>query len=434
MKNLIQVVEKFKNKKVLVIGDIMLDWYTFGEVSRISPEAPVPVLRSFKDSHILGGASNAANNLLALGAKVSLIGVLGNDDAGRKVLNLLKDFEINCDGVLTVDGRRSTVKHRYVCANQQLLRVDDEMIENLSSDQENTLFDQVVSKIDWCDGVVLSDYAKGLFSPNFTKKLIKIIKEKDKIVLADIKPENKDSFVGVNYLTPNLKEAFEMSGETNPQDAALKLVKEMGSEILLTMGGDGILAADRDGKMKHLPANKVRVYDVSGAGDTVVAAAFLAILSGSNLIEAGQLANCAAELVVQKSGTATVSADEIKALLGGGGDHVSEVSVVPKLWGYEKWIENNDKYCSKILVLNKGYQCSLHYHKNKDETFLVLKGKVRTEVGPDILVMTTGNFVRVKPGVQHRFAGLEDSEILEVSTHHEESDSYRVEESRKMDN
>ncbi len=113
--------------------------------------------------------------------------------------------------------------------------------------------------------------------------------------------------------------------------------------------------------------------------------------------------------------------------------HIDEVKMVPKVWGHEKWIENNDKYCCKILSLNKGYQCSLHYHKKKDETFLVLKGKVRLELGDTIMILSDGHFVRVPPGTKHRFAGLEDSQILEASTHHEEKDSYRDEESRKMD-
>lgn len=431
MNNLIKIVDQFQGKKVLVVGDIMLDWYTYGEVSRISPEAPVPVLKSTKDSYVLGGASNAVNNLSTLGAQVSLAGVVGDDSAGERVLNLLNSLDIDSSAVMKLAERPSTVKHRYVAGNQQLLRVDEEVIKNLLSDQEDILLEKILNKIDWCDGVVLSDYAKGLFSPSFTRKLIEAIKEKNKVIIADIKPENSASFLGVDYITPNLKEALEISRASNAQEAGLKIAKEMGSNVLLTMGSEGILSFNKEGEIKHLPTNKVRVYDVSGAGDTVVAAAFLAVLSGSNLVEAGQLANFAAELVVQKPGTATVSVDEIKALLTGGGNHISELNVVPKLWGYEKWLENNNKYCSKILVLNKGYQCSLHYHKNKDETFLILKGKVKTEVGPDILIMTPGNFVRVLPGVQHRFSGLEDSEILEVSTHHEESDSYRIEESRK---
>lgn len=113
--------------------------------------------------------------------------------------------------------------------------------------------------------------------------------------------------------------------------------------------------------------------------------------------------------------------------------NISDVTIVPKLWGYEKWLENNEKYCSKVLSLNKGFQCSLHYHKNKDETFLVTKGHVRLELGDQVLDLTEGDFVRVAPGTPHRFAGLEDSFIMETSTHHEEDDSYRIEESRKMD-
>lgn len=433
MKNLVSILDQFKEKKVLVVGDIMLDWYTYGQVNRISPEAPVPVLNNTEDKFVLGGASNVANNLSCLGTNVALSGFIGHDDSGKKVLGMLEQSAINSDCIVLLENRPTTIKHRYICGNQQILRTDNEIVSSFTPEQESVLFDKLLEKINWCDGVVLSDYAKGLFSANFTSKIIKAIKEKNKPIIGDIKPQNSDYFLGVDYLTPNLKEALEMTGAKDAQEAGLQLMKKNNSNIILTMGADGIMTIDKTGNIKHLATNKVRVYDVSGAGDTVVAVAFLSILSGANLVEAAQLANYAAQLVVQKAGTATVAIDEIKILLGGDGLHIDDLNIYPKVWGYEKWIENNDKYCSKILVLNKGYQCSLHYHKNKDETFLILKGKVRTEVGSDILVMTPGNFIRVLPGVRHRFAGLEDSEILEVSTHHEESDSYRVEESKKMD-
>ncbi len=434
MNNLIKIVDKFKTKNVLVIGDIMLDWYTYGQVNRISPEAPVPVLNNTEDKFILGGASNVSNNLLSLGAQVSLAGFMGDDEGGERILGMLEKFGINHDCVIMLENRTTTIKHRYIAGNQQILRADEEVVDGFNSEQESVLFNKILEKIDWCDGVVLSDYAKGLFSADFTSKIIKAIKEKDKIIIADIKPQNSANFVGVDYLTPNLKEALEITGAKEAQEAGLKLSKMNYSNILLTMGSNGILAIDKQENINHLLVHKVKVCDVSGAGDTVVAVAFLAILSGANFVEAAQLANYGAQLVVQKIGTATVTIDEIRTLLGGDGMHIDDLNIYSKVWGYEKWIENNDKYCSKILVLNKGYQCSLHYHKNKDETFLILKGKVRVEAGSEILTMTAGNFIRILPGVKHRFGGLEDSEILEISTHHEESDSYRVEDSRKMEN
>ena len=144
------------------------------------------------------------------------------------------------------------------------------------------------------------------------------------------------------------------------------------------------------------------------------------------------LANEAGAIVVQKPGTATLSREELASTVEGK-NHVESVKMIPKLWGYEQWIENNEKYCCKILALNKGYQCSLHYHKNKDETFLVTAGHVRLELGDEVMHLRPGSFVRVLPNTPHRFAGIEDSLITEISTHHEDSDSYRIEESRKMD-
>ena len=174
------------------------------------------------------------------------------------------------------------------------------------------------------------------------------------------------------------------------------------------------------------------MFDVSGAGDTVLAALILGITCGLTLENASRVANNAGGLVVAKPGVATITREELSAFLGEE-KHVELVEMVPKLWGYEKWLENNDKYCCKLLSLKKGYQCSLHKHKIKDEMFFIIQGHVRLEVGKKVMHMLPGSFVRITSGILHRFRGIEDSIIIEVSTHHEDSDSYRVEESMKVE-
>ena len=433
MSNLSEAVKSFKDKRVLVVGDLMLDQYTHGEVKRISPEAPVPVLTKTEDKFIPGGAANVANNLASLGAKVSLSGVVGEDVTRDKLLALLENSGVNTDLVITVPDRPTTLKRRFVTGGtQQLLRVDEEVSINLSADEEKHLLSLIEDKIAEFDAVIMSDYIKGVFSENVAKKLIEWAKRHGEVVVGDLKPPSKVGFKGADVLTPNTKEAFEMSGETNVDKAGRALVEYFGSDILMTKGAEGMSIFLKNGERQDITTKKIKVYDVSGAGDTAVAALTLGLISGLNLKDSALIANCAAGVVVQKPGTATLSAEELLASLDEE-HHIEDIAKVPKLWGYEKWLENNEKYCSKILVLNKGFQCSLHYHKIKDEMFIVLRGHVRLEIGDKVLHMKEGHYVRLEPGTVHRFRGIEDSEILEVSTHHMEDDSYRLEESRVVE-
>lgn len=422
-------IVQFSQKSVLVVGDIMVDHYTYGSVSRVSPEAPVPVLLKTKEERVLGGAANVAFNLCTLGARVTMAGVVGDDHHKDTVSSLLKDAGIGT--CLLVDRTRSTtVKHRLVgTANQQLLRLDHEHTHHLSSEQEEAFLSQIKKMLSSVDAVVLSDYAKGFFSRNFTQKIIVAAQKRGVLVTADIKPKNKEYFRGVALLTPNWKEATEMSGEHDVLQVGSALRDYFDSDILLTRGGDGIDVFSKGGH-DHLPTKKIQVFDVTGAGDTVIATATLALLGGLPAKEAGVLANVAGGVVVQKTGTSFLNSEELLSALEAQHD-IAGVDMVEKVWGYEKWLENNEKYCCKLLVLNKGYQCSLHYHKDKDEMFLVTKGHVRMELDGEVSHMRPGNFVRLSPGTVHRFTGMEDSEIIEVSTTHFEEDSYRLETSGK---
>ncbi|RJQ27588.1 cupin domain-containing protein [Candidatus Parcubacteria bacterium] len=433
MNNIGQSLEEFSNKKILVIGDVMLDHYSYGKATKISPEAPVLILHKNNEFYVPGGAGNVAQNLAALGAKSVLCGVIGRDGRRNILLKTLgREKNIDTVGLLTVTSRSTVTKHRFVADNHQLLRVDEEETTCLDNEVQKKLLSLVEKEIKKCDGVILSDYAKGVFSENFTRQVIRIAKSHRKIVVADIKPSSKDFFIGVDVLTPNWKEAKEMSGESELSRVGDSLVKFFNANIVVTRGEEGVSVFTKEGTSKDFPTKKIKVFDVSGAGDTSVAVLALGLTSGLDINDSAYLANYAGGLVVQKPGTATISLEELRSAVNYG-NHIDEVAIVPKVWGYEKWIENNDKYCSKIFFLKKGYQCSLHYHKIKDETFIVLKGNIRMEVGDEVLYMKEGNFCRITPGVLHRFRGLEDSEFLEVSSHHSEDDSYRLEESRRVE-
>lgn len=425
-------LEQFKKKKVLVIGDVMLDHYIYGNVTRISPEAPVPILNKTDEDYVLGGAGNVANNLASLGAKVSLAGIVG-DDYGFKILNeLFLKANINTEAILVISERSTIQKERLVAKYQHMIRLDTEDTSSLNASEEKELLDLVRKQVKLCDGIILSDYAKGLFSLNLAQSIIKLAKKIKKPIFADIKPKNKEFFRGVDVIAPNLKEALEMTGAKDLYSAGKSLADYYKADVVVTKSEQGVSIFKPKGKSLDVPTKSVTVVDVSGAGDTFIAAQGLALIAGFKIEEASFIGAMAGTIAVQKPGTSTVTLEELESAMGDDND-VEAVGVVPKLWGYEKWLENNDKYCCKLLSLNKGYQCSLHYHKDKDEMFVVTKGHVRLELEDKVVHMRVGNFMRITPGSKHRFTGVEDSIIIEVSTHHEESDSYRIENAKKVE-
>lgn len=427
-----KAIKEFKNKHILVVGDVMLDQYTFGEVSRISPEAPVPILKKIDEKFVPGGAGNVASNLASLGAKVTLCGIVGNDFYKEMLLRLLADQGIDTAPILTIASRPTICKHRFVSgSNHQLLRLDIEENNPLDLSQEKKLISPLEKTVKAVDAIVLADYAKGVFSQHTAQYIIKLAKKNKKRIIVDLKPLNKALFKGADVITPNRKEAQEMVGVDNLQEVGKNLVRYFEGDVIVTKSQEGMSVFKKDGTRTDLPTRKINVFDVSGAGDTVSAVVALGIVSGLDIRDAAWLANYAGGIVVQKPGTAVITVEELEASLQEE-RHIEAVEVLPKVWGYEKWLENNKKYCSKLLFLKQGYQSSLHFHKLKDEMFLVTKGHVRLEIGKKVRHMRNGNFVRIRPGVLHRFRGIEESEILEISTHHKEGDTYRVESSRKV--
>jgi mannose-6-phosphate isomerase-like protein (cupin superfamily) len=281
--------------------------------------------------------------------------------------------------------------------------------------------------------LILSDYAKGVFSRKLVQKIISSATRAGKPIIADFKPVNRSFFRGANIISPNLEEGRAMTGLSRVEDVGKRLAKDIRAHVVLTRGGEGISVFRYKGRKPayHVPGKRIRMFDVAGAGDTVIATLALGIASGLELEAAAVLANEAGAITVQKPGTATLSLEELASAFKVS-SHIESAKAIPKVWGNEKWLENNEKYCCKVLSVKKGYQCSLHYHKKKDETFVVTSGHIRLELGKEVLHLRPGAFIRIPPRTKHRFTGIEDSLIMEVSTHHDEADSYRLEKSRKI--
>ena len=313
---LLRILENFKDKKILVIGDIMLDKYIWGDVSRISPEAPVQVVNVMKETYEAGGAANVANNVSALTGKAFMAGIAGNDEAKNILLGELSKKGINTEGIFLDKNKPTTQKVRIIGKSQQLLRVDYEKKEHAHKDIEDKMISFLNKIIRIVDVVVVSDYAKGVITPAICNKLIHMAEEHSKAIIVDPKPKHKDLYANVTLITPNNAEASEMTGIEDGDEAVLEmgaqLLKYLNANVLVTRGEKGMSLFEKDGNATHIPAKAKEVYSIIGAGDTVVATIALAIASGADLKEAATLANIAAGIKVGKIGTASVSIEEIK--------------------------------------------------------------------------------------------------------------------------
>lgn len=308
---------RFDGIHVLVIGDPILDEYVTGECTRLSPEAPIPVLRVRDTRAVLGGAANTAANVAALGGRATLVGVIGTDDAGRRLVSMAESCGIRAACVAA--ARPSPRKVRALGGQQQLLRLDYEDDGPMSAELLDAAIARARESLPDVSVVVLSDYAKGLVSEAFCRQLLTSTRQAGIPVVVDPRPQNASAYVGCDFLTPNWKEAQALLGdiEQRPSDAAVdavgrRLAKRFGANVLLTLGAQGIRYFGRDGEQVFdEPAKAREVFDVSGAGDTVVAAFALALGAGADVRTAVRLANLAAGIVVGKVGTATVSRSEL---------------------------------------------------------------------------------------------------------------------------
>jgi D-beta-D-heptose 7-phosphate kinase/D-beta-D-heptose 1-phosphate adenosyltransferase len=319
-----QILGAAPGTRVLVVGDVMLDQFIWGSVSRISPEAPVPVLDFSRESFMPGGAANVARNLVSLTSPADLFGAIGNDDDARRLLKLLAEQNIGCDGLVTADGRHTSVKTRIVAHQQQVVRVDRETRGALDSGTTGRLLAELDRKLSAADAVIIGDYGKGVVTQPLLDALKRSCRERGVWLSLDPKPVHHLDLSGLSLITPNRKEAFELAdipddtrnanplADKNLMRVAETLLRDLQPALLLiTLGELGMLLCQRRQPPFHIPTVAQEVFDVSGAGDTVIATFTLAIAAGASPIEAAILSNHAAGIVVGKVGTAITTPDEL---------------------------------------------------------------------------------------------------------------------------
>lgn len=312
----------FKGHRILVIGDLMMDRYVWGDVDRISPEAPVPVVKASGESNGLGGSANVSANILALGGLVVPLGIIGSDEDGRWLFEELAKRGMNVKYVIKDPKRRTTSKTRVIARNQQLVRVDREEAGDISGTLESALVANFHSAINDVDAVVISDYAKGVVTPGLLRKVIADARAAGKMVFVDPKPRNYHNYEGCTAITPNHHEAAGFVGPAMEKEGILVIGKEVlralkCAVVLITRGKDGMSLFLESGEVHHIPTVAREVYDVTGAGDTVISTFALAACSGANWLEAATIANFAAGVVVRKLGAATLTVEDLKKELAG---------------------------------------------------------------------------------------------------------------------
>lgn len=311
------ILQRFPKRRLLIIGDLMLDEFIWGEVSRISPEAPVPVVWEKRHSFMPGGASNVANNVVGLGGKALLCGVVGPDEPSRHLKRLLKKRGVVFQHVLTDRHRFTTLKTRVVAHNQQLVRIDRESQEPLSPSLLRRLLFAIRKAIRKVDAVIIEDYGKGVVVPRLIQEVVSLSKKYSRSLIVDPKEEHFEYYRGVTVVTPNRKEAYGAIGENRTDHIPLQKVgKEIlrrlrCQAVLITLGEDGMTLFEKNGKMTHIPTVAQEVFDVSGAGDTVAATFAISLATGTSMVDAAFLSNVAAGIVVGKVGIAAVAASEV---------------------------------------------------------------------------------------------------------------------------
>ncbi|MEM4254076.1 MAG: bifunctional ADP-heptose synthase [Candidatus Woesearchaeota archaeon] len=307
------IIDRFKEKTILVLGDVMLDRYIWGNVSRVSPEAPVPVVEVQSETYAPGGAANAANNIVSLGGRAVLVGMVG-DDMHKDIL--IKELEQRgIASQLILDNRPTTTKIRVMGIKQQLARIDYEYKHPIDDETGKKILD--VIKDTPCDGIIISDYAKGIITQQLYNDILHLAEALKVPVFVDVKPRRQINYAGATVVKTNNKEACELVGveEHNGdqiEEIGKRLVQDLNSHVIITRGAKGVSIFGKEGTTTHIPTKAKQVFDVTGAGDTFLAAFALAFVSGASLEDASIIANQAAGIKVGKIGTASVSAEELR--------------------------------------------------------------------------------------------------------------------------
>jgi len=321
-KKLVSILKAFPRVKLLVVGDIMMDRSILGKVSRISPEAPVPVIIAETEDFNLGGAANVAHNIRSLGGTVSLCGIVGDDENGKKIYRKIVERGIRTQGIFIEQGRQTTVKTRIIAHHphyQQLVRVDRETTDHLKASTFRSLSEFLTEKIEDFDGVVFSDYGKGLLTRKLIQTIVKKAKKSKKLIMVDPKLKNFFFYKGATVITPNTNEASEASripatDQSSVEKMGRSLLKRLKcNALVITQGEKGMTIFEPRQKPYPVPTVAKEVYDVTGAGDTVIGTMALALGTGRRVSvkDAASLANYAAGIVVGKVGTAIVSSEEL---------------------------------------------------------------------------------------------------------------------------
>lgn len=316
----LDLIAGFSKASILVIGDFILDQFVWGSVSRISPEAPVPVVNVSRESFMPGGSLNVANNIRVLGGTVYPCGVVGRDLAGRMLLKAMRREGIETGGVVYDDSRPTTVKTRVIAHSQQVVRFDKEKEHNISDEDRRDILKFIAKTIKTIDVVIIEDYGKGVITPPLLKEVLSIAKKFKKPVLVDPKEKHFSYYKGATLITPNRKEAYggleaisKMTQKPEIDELGKKLLEALSLDsVLITLGEDGMALFEKKGAVTKIPTMAQEVYDVSGAGDTVIAVLALALAAGASTKEAAKISNLAAGVVVGKLGTATVATDELR--------------------------------------------------------------------------------------------------------------------------
>lgn len=313
------VISRFDKAKVLVVGDLILDEFIWGKVTRISPEAPVPVVWVNSENFMPGGASNVANNIRALGGEAHLVGVVGDDGRGETLRSLLTRGGVGCDGIFADPGRPTTQKTRIIAHHQQVVRIDREIIRPVSEELLRRMLDYIAGMLPKMDALIIEDYGKGVIAPRLVREIVKLAKTGKKIITVDPKEENFSYYRGVTTITPNHHEAgsavgFALSDDALLKKAGEKLLSRLNCEsVLITLGENGMCLFEKGKAPLKIPTVAQEVYDVSGAGDTVISAYTLARASGAAASDAALISNYAAGIVVGKIGVAVTNRRELIA-------------------------------------------------------------------------------------------------------------------------
>ncbi|MBL7085212.1 MAG: D-glycero-beta-D-manno-heptose-7-phosphate kinase [Candidatus Omnitrophica bacterium] len=312
-----RVIGNFKRAKILVIGDLILDEFIWGKVSRISPEAPVPIVWVNSESFMPGGAANVANNIHALGAQAYICGVIGSDERGRILTDELRRKNIDVEGIVIDNERPTTLKTRVIAHHQQVVRIDREKLEDIDDNVVSQILTFLKEKIYDVDAVLIEDYGKGLIVPRLLQEVASLAQKHKKIITVDPKENHFSFYQNATLITPNHHEAAHAVGKEikNEQDleeiGRALLAQQKSKAILITLGEDGMRLFEQRQQSVHIPTVAQEVFDVSGAGDTVISAASVALASGASMLEAAHISNYAAGIVVGKVGVAVATQEEL---------------------------------------------------------------------------------------------------------------------------